>query len=230
MLNGGATGAAIPGTGSAISYPNSTAAGTYTVLATNTSSGCMSPMSGSFLISSLPSTSAAGGNQTLCNVTSATLAGNAPAVGTGTWTVISGPAGSVFTNASLNTTAVTGLTAGTYVFQWSIVSGSCPSSSSTVSITVDDLVLTQTQLNVACFGASTGAITATGTKGVGAYQYALNGGTPQSSGFFINLAAGIYTISLTDAGGCSKTSMVKITGPAAQLSLTMYGQAECHVL
>jgi len=220
MLNGGATGAAISGKGSAISYPNSTAAGTYTVLATNTSSGCTSPMNGSFLISPLPSTSVAGPNQTVCNVTSASLAGNSPAVGTGTWTVISGPAGSVFTNASLNTTAVTGLTAGTYVFQWSIVSGSCPSSSSTVSITVDNLVLTQTQSNVACFGTSTGTITATGTKGVGAYQYTLNGGTPQSSGFFINLAAGTYIISLTDAGGCSKTSTVVISEPATGVALS----------
>ena len=60
-----------------------------------------------------------------CGVTAATLAGNAPQpgdVGTGTWSQISGPNTAVIADRSLNTTAISNLTSGVYVFRW-IVSG-----------------------------------------------------------------------------------------------------------
>jgi len=41
-------------------------------------------------------------------------------------------------------------------------------------------------------------------------SYTLNNGVPQNSGTFSNLEAGIYTITVTDANGCSKDSTVQI--------------------
>ena len=79
-----------------------------------------------------PTVAVAGPNQTICN-NSTTLAGNAPTVGTGTWTLISG-AGTI-TNPNLENTTVTGLGVGANVFEWSIAVANCPPSTSQVTIT-----------------------------------------------------------------------------------------------
>jgi PKD repeat protein len=68
----------------------------------------------------------AGADQHLCG-TSVTMAGNNPSVGTGTWTLVSGPNTPTFTNASQSNTPITGLTVGTYIFRWTISNGSCSS-------------------------------------------------------------------------------------------------------
>jgi gliding motility-associated-like protein len=79
-----------------------------------------------------PTTSVAGGPQTICGTT-ATLAGNTPAIGSGIWTLISG-AGNITIPAS-PTSGITSLGAGPNVFEWSITNGSCPASTSQVTIT-----------------------------------------------------------------------------------------------
>jgi PKD repeat protein len=78
----------------------------------------------------------AGLDQSLCNLTSTTLAGNSPGPNTGLWTIISGPAGAVITDPSLFNTTVTGLVGGsTYIFRWTISGvAPCPASSDDVSI------------------------------------------------------------------------------------------------
>jgi gliding motility-associated-like protein len=79
-----------------------------------------------------PTASNAGTNQDVCG-NSATLAGNTPTNGTGTWTLVSG-AGTI-TDPSAPSSTVTGLGTGANVFEWTITSGSCPPSSSQVTIT-----------------------------------------------------------------------------------------------
>jgi len=81
-----------------------------------------------------PTTANAGISQTIC-VTTATLNGNAPAIGTGSWTLVSG-SGTIASPTSPNS-ALSGLAVGTNVFQWSISNGVCPASTSTVAINVD---------------------------------------------------------------------------------------------
>jgi conserved repeat domain len=58
QLNGANSGASVAGTGSAISFGNQISAGTYTVMATNTTTGCLTGMTGSvaITINSLPAT------------------------------------------------------------------------------------------------------------------------------------------------------------------------------
>ena len=87
------------------------------------------------VVSSPPDPSNAGNNQNLCNVSSANLSGNIPQNGTGLWTQISGPS-STIVNPSANNSAITGLTTGTYMYQWSVSNGACMASSSQVSIKV----------------------------------------------------------------------------------------------
>ncbi|HLP13548.1 MAG TPA: gliding motility-associated C-terminal domain-containing protein, partial [Flavobacteriales bacterium] len=72
-------------------------------------------------------------DQTICGTT-ATLAGNAATgTGVGTWTVISG--GATVTSVNSATSGVTGLSTGVNTFVWTIVDGSCPSTSDTITIT-----------------------------------------------------------------------------------------------
>ena len=82
----------------------------------------------------------AGPAQNLCGTLAATLAGNAPAVGTGTWTLVSGPAGgTVAFTATANTPAATATVNlyGTYVFKWTIANGAFCSTNQDVTITYE---------------------------------------------------------------------------------------------
>jgi hypothetical protein len=76
------------------------------------------------------------------------------------------------------------------------------------------------QTDVVCFGSATGSASVAASGGTPPYQYSRDGGTIQSSGTFVGLPAGVYTISATDAGGCLATRLVTVTQPAATLSLS----------
>jgi gliding motility-associated-like protein len=80
----------------------------------------------------------AGPDQTLCSESgSTTLAGNTPGVpATGTWILVSGTA--FIADSNNPNTAVTGLTVGEHVFEWTIDNGPCGSSTDRVTILVFD--------------------------------------------------------------------------------------------
>ncbi|MBS1625512.1 MAG: gliding motility-associated C-terminal domain-containing protein [Bacteroidetes bacterium] len=71
--------------------------------------------------------------------------------------------------------------------------------------------------SVSCVGATDGLaqITVTGgTPGLSpAYTYAINGGTPQESGSFYDLAAGVYQLVATDGQGCHLDTSVTVETP-----------------
>ncbi|HTK82876.1 MAG TPA: Ig-like domain repeat protein, partial [Bacteroidota bacterium] len=82
-----------------------------------------------------PTSANAGPDATVC-VTTATLAGNTPSLGSGLWTVIAG--GATVTFPVDPTSGVTGLSVGANIFVWTISNGTCPSSKDTVTITRDE--------------------------------------------------------------------------------------------
>ncbi|MBI5540988.1 MAG: hypothetical protein HY951_13065, partial [Bacteroidia bacterium] len=99
-------------------------AGTYNITLSVTDGGCTS------VITTLPLTVLPFGNP-LCCTAPVTNAGTdasvcqltyqlnaVPSSGTGSWSQISGPGTSVFSNSSLATSSVTVTTSGTYTFQW----------------------------------------------------------------------------------------------------------------
>ena len=88
------------------------------------------------IIAPIPTIANAGTDQNLCNNTTTTLSGNTPVAGNGTWTLVSGPNSPTLTNASSPNTSVTGLIAGTYIFDWSIASSPCNTSSDQLQITI----------------------------------------------------------------------------------------------
>src|SRR5204863_4320210 len=83
-----------------------------------------------------PTTAIAGGDQNVCGLV-ATLAGNAPVIGSGAWTKVSGPGTVTFGSASVNNTTATVSAAGVYVLRWTISNGVCVASSDTVQMTYD---------------------------------------------------------------------------------------------
>ena len=114
-------------------------AGSYTLRWTISSSPCATSTDDVVLNYSAPPTvSNAGPDQTLCTTSPATLAANAPSVGTGAWTVVTGPSTSAtqFSSASSPTATFTPAGgAGVYTLRWTISNAPCTAST-------DDVVLT----------------------------------------------------------------------------------------
>jgi len=100
-------------------------AGTY-VFRWSVSNGFCTPVTDdvSITVFTNPTTPLAGADQNLCGAESTTLAGNTITLGTGTWTKESGPACNI-TSINSETSTVTGLLQGTYIFRWTSVLGSC---------------------------------------------------------------------------------------------------------
>jgi gliding motility-associated-like protein len=59
------------------------------------------------------------------------------------------------------------------------------------------------QTNVTCSGGSDGSVTVEGAGGTGNYEYALNGGSYQTSGTFTGLSEGIFTVTVRDENLCT---------------------------
>jgi gliding motility-associated-like protein len=72
-----------------------------------------------------------------------------------------------------------------------------------------------------CHGDTDGTVTVVASGGTAPYFYSLNGGTVQSSPAFGNLAAGNYTINVSDAAGCVfVTSATVVQGDTVALTIT----------
>ncbi|MFN3404694.1 MAG: LamG-like jellyroll fold domain-containing protein [Cytophagaceae bacterium] len=98
----------------------------------------------SVFVDQVPSTSVAGPDSTF-TADNLNLYANFPTTGTGTWSVLSGPAGLNIANVNSATSYTDNIDFGTYQLQWTISNGICPPSSSTINLTrVTSLVKTFT--------------------------------------------------------------------------------------
>lgn len=133
--NNGTSWTAIANTTSTINYLNLTTTTWYRAIVQ--SGFCPQATSTITKITVVPTVtpSNAGVDQSLCALTTVTLNGNNPTVGTGIWSQISGPSTNIL-NPTLRNTQVTGLQPGkTYQFSWLITGpGACPSSNDIVQI------------------------------------------------------------------------------------------------
>lgn len=131
----GSTWVAISNTGSTLAYTQLSSSTLYRVQVQNGVCPALVSNSVAITVQQLPTTANAGPDQSLCNLTSTTLAGNTPVSGTGLWTAMAGNPGTVsFSNPADAHSAVSGLTTGTYYFVWTISNGTCGSSSDTVAV------------------------------------------------------------------------------------------------
>jgi gliding motility-associated-like protein len=174
------------------------AAGTYTVTVTD-NAGCSTSTSvqviaptTSFTINSTSTNTACSGPTGTATVTSVT-GGNAPY--TYKW------------SNGATTAAITGLAAGTYTVTITDGSGCSQAKQITVSATTT-ITASLNATNTTC-GSAIGAITSSGVAGGTApYTYSWNNGATTAN--ISNLGVGTYTVTVTDASGCSTSASATV--------------------
>ncbi|MBK7010956.1 MAG: choice-of-anchor D domain-containing protein [Saprospiraceae bacterium] len=125
---------------------------------------------------------------------------------------------------------LSGLSAGTYTVTVTDANGCTKTASATITQPTDILTSTM-QVNSSCFGGSNGSINLSVSGGTGAYTYDWdNDGAEMVDNDLQDLSglsAGTYTVTVTDANGCTKTASATITQPTDILTSTMQVNSSC---
>lgn len=108
----------------------------------------------------------------------------------------------------------TGLTAGTFTLTIQDANGCIGTDSVTINQPPQLNLVVNNQVNVACFGDSSGAITVSGSGGTPGYQFGLVGFPLTPINSYSGIPAGAYPLVVSDANGCTDTNTVVITQPA----------------
>ncbi|MBI2967454.1 MAG: gliding motility-associated C-terminal domain-containing protein [Bacteroidetes bacterium] len=182
-------------------------AGTYTVTATD-GNGCTATSSVTINTTGVPSITITAINESCIgnngSATSSVTGGNNPY--TYNW------------STSATTSAITGLTAGNYTLTVTDNIGCTDVESTTISNTGSPSV-TLNITDVSCSGGATGSATTSVSGGVSPYSFNWSGG--QSTSGITGISAGNYTVTVTDASGCTDAETTAITEPTAlAISLT----------
>ncbi|WP_281323664.1 gliding motility-associated C-terminal domain-containing protein [Flavobacterium sp. IMCC34518] len=162
-------------------------------------------------VNALPTTANAGADQigaTTCGLTTVTLGGNTPTVGTGKWTIVSGTGGS-FALDTNPTTTFSGTAGTSYTLRWTISNTPCTASSDDVNVIFNILPIAHavTGGGAYCSG-GTGVVVGLANSQLGVnYQLQLGGvnngvavaGTGSAISFGNKTAAGTYTVVATNA-------------------------------
>jgi hypothetical protein len=129
-----------------------------------------------------------------------------------------------WSNGQIGTSA-TGLGVGTYFVTATDAKG-CNKTASVVLTSNAGFTLNATSTNASCGGTNGGATVAvTGGTGPFTYRWSTNATTQSIS----NLTAGTYTVTVSDATGCSATASTNVNA-AGSLSITMTGtNAACGI-
>ncbi|MEQ1745734.1 MAG: gliding motility-associated C-terminal domain-containing protein, partial [Saprospiraceae bacterium] len=134
------------------------------------------------------------------------------------------PTGSTLTylwNTTANTQTISNLAAGIYTVTVANQTNGCTASATAVVTQPTPLGVSFSQTNVSCFGGNNGSAMASGSGGTPGYSYVWSTGTTGST--ISNRPAGTYTVTMTDAAGCTTAQATTITQPpplAASASAT----------
>ncbi|MBL7795860.1 MAG: choice-of-anchor D domain-containing protein, partial [Saprospiraceae bacterium] len=121
----------------------------------------------------------------------------------------------------------TGLSDGNYTVAVRDVNEQSCQDSDVATITQPTALMpSTTQVNVSCNGGSNGSIDLTVSGGTPPYTYAWGLGPITQDR--TNLPAGTYTVTITDANGCSATTNATITQPTALIPSTTQVNVSCN--
>ena len=124
-----------------------------------------------------------------------------------------------------STSCISGLTVGTYT----VVLSDAIGCDDTILIPVTEPALLSVSIsstNVTCNGNNDGTATATVTGGTTIYTYAWSTGAPLPT--IVGLSPGTYSITITDANGCTATASVTITEPAVLTTTITATNVTCN--
>jgi len=211
--------------GGATLTASSLAANTYTITATD-ANGCTATANATLTEpASSPTVTIASQVNILCHGSSTgSITANAATGGTGAFTYAWTPSGGTTLTAS-------SLAANTYTITAKDANGCTTTANATLTQPGSSPVITiASHVNVLCHGASTGSITAnaaTGGTGAFTYTWSPSGGTNLTAS---SLTAQGYTITATDANGCTATANFTITQPGSSPAITIASHVNilCH--
>ncbi|MFT3886411.1 MAG: choice-of-anchor L domain-containing protein [Flavobacteriales bacterium] len=125
------------------------------------------------------------------------------------------------TTPAQNTATASGLAPGSYTVNVTDVYGCTISAGTTISGPTQALTTTLvSRTDVRCFGNSTGNATISASGGTAPYTYNWNTTPVQTTAAATNLSAGTWTVTVTDANGCSVQRAVTIAQPAQALAVS----------
>ena len=119
---------------------------------------------------------------------------------------------------SATTQNLTGLAAGSYSVLITDANNCTISASISLTQPIAPLVVTETHVDVLCFGLSTGSANVSVTGGSLPYSYSWNSG--QTTEDLSNIVSGNYVLTVTDAQSCLASVASNVTQPNAPLTLT----------
>lgn len=147
--------------------------------------------------------------------------GSGAADGTATVTVSNGTApynytwsnGVQQTDSNLNYSTISGLSPGLYSVTVEDDNGCAVTAEVQVGTSCNDFLAAITPNNISCFGGADGSALANPQNGTSPFTYEWSNGATTAS--INDLTAGAYTVTITDANGCTASQSVSLDQPAA---------------
>lgn len=196
--------------GATTTMPVVTQPAPYTLTVTNSTNGCTAAATVTVTANTTPPNADAGPGMSLnCNNNAVVLNGSGSSQGGNFSYAWTGPG----VQSGGNTPSPTVNTAGTYqILVTNTTTGCSATDSTTVTQTPALQASIPVKMDVTCNGNNNGSAGAAGTGGAGGYDFVWSNGDTTST---INgLAAGNYSVTITDLDGCSSSASVVIGQPA----------------
>lgn len=204
-----------PSGGNAATATNLTAQ-LYTVTVTD-NNGCSSTQTVAISEPTAVTTSITAFTDATCGNTDGSATANASG-GTGAFTYAWAPTGG-------NAATASNIGAGIYTVTVTDANGCTGTQTVSISNIGAPVVVMQSIVNASCFGSADGSATASPTgSSPFTYAWSPSGGNGATAS---NLAAGIYTVTVTDNGGCTAIQTVTITEPTAITATVVPVDATC---
>ncbi len=130
------------------------------------------------------------------------------------------------TTPAQTTTSISTLTAGTYTATVTDANGCVQTTQVTIT---QPAVLTATasKTDVSCNGGSNGSATVAASGGTAPYSYSWNTTPVQTTASISGLPAGSYTVTVTDAKGCTQSDTTAVVAPGALTLSTTHTDVIC---
>ncbi len=223
--NGTATASAVGGTG-AYSYTwnngattsaiSGLAAGTYTVMVMD-ANACVASASAVVAEPAAMVLTAVATNNT-CYSASNGMASVSVAGGSGFFTY-------AWSNGA-TTASITGLSSGNYTVTVTDTRGNCVEMASVTVVNPSQLTAVKTMANPNCNNGTNGWACVQAAGGTGTLSYSWNTGA--TTNCIYNLAAGSYSVVVTDANGCAGNWTIVLSNPTALSASTQTSNNSCH--